>query len=130
MAFKICQTLRPDYLLVEVLGTYEAAGAVDLFPLVLSTCRLNAADKVLIDYRRMDGDLTDGGKAVYALAILQQYQGHLADGGKPLRVAYLGQPHQVSPDEPGAVIAKQRDLPFRVTTDLGEALSWLGVQEV
>jgi hypothetical protein len=69
--------------------------------LVLSACRLTSVDTVLIDYQRMGGDQTLGDQALYALEIAEQYAQHLANGGNPLRVAYVGQPHHVSADHPG-----------------------------
>lgn len=129
MAFKICQTLRPQYLLVEVFGTYDGSSAVELLPLVLSACRLNATDKVLIDYRRMEDQQTVGDRAAYALEISALYESYLADGGTPLRIAYLGTTSQVGPFDPGSIIAQQKALPFHSTTNLDDALSWLRVEE-
>lgn len=93
---------EPTYLRVEVSGLYDLQDAIARFPLVISACRLTGLNKVLVDFRRLQGDIAATEKAVYSLEVREQYMRHLATGGERLRIAYLGAVPQVSTYEPGA----------------------------
>jgi hypothetical protein len=118
---------EPTHLRVEVTGTFDLQDAMARFPLVISACRLTGLTKVLIDSRRMQGDIAATEKAIYSLEVREQYLHHLASGGEPLRVAYLGSAPRVSTYEPGQELAERENLPFLTTTELEDAMLWLGV---
>jgi hypothetical protein len=122
-------TQKVDHLQVDVSGTYDMREAIDRFPLVIAACRLTGLDKALIDFRQLEGETAAIQKLIYAIEVTEYYQKHLDSGGQPLRIAYLGQAPLVSTYEPGLDLARQEQLPFTLTTDLDEALSWLGVED-
>ena len=119
---------EPTHLRVEVTGVYDMNDAIARFPLVISACRLTGRNKVLIDFRRLRGDIAAIEKVIYSESIKEQYAQHLEYGGEPLRVAYLGAAHQVSTYEPGLELAESEGLPFTLTTEMEDAMRWLGVK--
>jgi len=129
MALQVNLIQKPDYLYVEVSGVYEMQDAIYKFPLVISTCRLLGLDKALIDFRQLEGNIAATEKIIYAEGILDHYKLHLSSGGRPLRIAFVGKAPQVSTYEPGIDIANSEGIPFTLTTDLEESLSWLEAEK-
>ena len=127
MALEVELIKKADYLLVNVSGTYDMEEAVEKFPLVLSSCRRNYLNKALIDYRLLKGRIDATQKLIYALGVKDHYELHLNSGGQPLQIALLGSPSHVTSYDPGMELAKSEDLPFMLTSDIDEALKWLGI---
>jgi hypothetical protein len=127
MTLDVNITQKADHLQVDVSGTYDMREAIDRFPLVIAACRLTGLDKALIDFRQLEGETAAIQKVIYAIEVIEYYQKHLDSGGQPLRIAWLAP--LVSSYEPGLDLARQEQLPFTLTSDLDEALSWLGVED-
>ncbi len=126
MAIDLKTTHHDCCLEVLVSGVFETQDAVDRFPELLSLCRKTGQRRVLIDYREMTGIPTSTEKTLYAFGIQDIYMTHLATGGQPMMVAYVGRPSQVSSFEPGVEVARSNDLPFRLFTSRDDAIAWLG----
>jgi len=125
MEVKIIQ--HDKYLEVLVWGNYTLEEAVDRFPGVISTCRLSGVPKVLIDYRKLQGDIAAIQKIIYAAEIVDIYNTHLASGGQKLKIAYLGSAPMVSTYEPSLEIAKTLGIPFKLFMNIKDAQEWLQI---
>ncbi|MFC1563570.1 hypothetical protein ACFL6G_01480 [candidate division KSB1 bacterium] len=125
MALEVNFIPNTDYLLVNVSGIYDMPGTVDEFALVISTCRKKNHNKVLIDYRQLDGDIAATEKMIYTMKIIDLLKTHYKSGGQQLFIAFLGKIPQISTFEPGADLADQEGWPYILTKDIDEALSWL-----
>lgn len=111
-----------------VTGHYDTQQAIDAFPHVLSICRLKGLSKILIDFRKISGVPAATEKIIYAYGILDHYDKHTTTGGQELMVAYVGRPPQISTYQPGLEIAKERNMPFEVFTDMTACYQWLGIE--
>jgi hypothetical protein len=96
----------------------------------MHTCRLTDLSKVLIDYRKLHGEIFAIQKIIYAQTTIDQYKKHLASGGKKLQIAYAGKAPQVSTYKPGLEFAESEGIKeVIVTDDINEAFEWLGVKK-
>jgi len=112
-------------LLVSVSGQFDAHEAVGKFTNILYYCRGNSLDQVLIDFRSMDSNIFSTAAILYAHNISRQYQKHVADGGLPLRIAYVA-PTGIVIDEVGALgILRDAGLEVLYTLNLPDAVNWL-----
>ena len=75
------------YVDVLVGGEFDLQETIDRFPLVLSACQLSGASKVLIDFRRLNGDIYAIHKMIYAQKIIDQVKNYARTGGKALQLA-------------------------------------------
>ncbi len=117
-----------EYLEIIVTGMYDMEEAIDKFPLVLVACRDAKVAKVLIDFRKLGGEVHATEKVMYAWKIEEHYRNHLSTGGQNLQIAYLGQSPLVSTFEPGVEFAESKGLPFALFEDSRKAIEWLSVK--
>ena len=114
-----------DYLLATVTGGYDLNEAVERFSDVILACRRWGQNRVLIDYRSLDGKIGAIEEIIYATGVGEVYRTHLEAGGVPLRMAFLGNPSFIRSWVPSEDVAKSYDLEAHATLDLDEALEWL-----
>ncbi|OVE81714.1 hypothetical protein BVY04_02665 [bacterium M21] len=117
--------VHDDYLEVDVTGEYDEDEASDKFTQVLLACRKQEKNKILFDYRRLEGDTAAIEKVLYAFTVHEHYEHHLEQGGRPLRLAYLGDEHAVNSFVAGLAMSHQKGAPFLMTHDREEAWEWL-----
>jgi len=126
MAIDIKIIQHNNYIEIVVTGSYDLNEAVNKFPHALDVCRLTGLQKVLIDYRELQGDGGGTEKSLYVFGIENHYQKYLKLGGHELQVAYVAP--MVNSYEPGVDIADKIGLPFKLFDKLNEALEWLSVK--
>ena len=119
-----------EYLEVIASGVFNLEDAIDYMPSVMHACRLNGLSKVLIDYRKLNGDIPVIEKIIFAQETIETYKYHLASRGKELKFAFAGKVPQVSSYKPGLEIAKKEGIQAIVTDDINEAFKWLGVKNI
>lgn len=112
-------------LTVAVTGSYDAEAAVDKFSSILLYCRTYSVDEVLIDFRELAGTGFVTSEIMYAYHIAKLYRQYIADGGEPLRIAYLGPHTYIKGWLPGLGVARAGGLKIIATTELPEAMEWL-----
>lgn len=117
---------RNNYLEVTVSGLYDLNDAVDQFSYVLEECRRLELNKLLIDFRKLDGTESATLKSFYTFGTAEQYYKYLASGGQKLQFVYLAP--VLTTFEPGMEIADQKKLPAKLFDNLNEALKWLNVK--
>jgi len=119
-----------EYVEAIVSGEYDMQEAVNKFPIVLSACQIAGLSKVLIDFRKLHGDIYAVQKIMYTQQVIDQIKDYFASGGKDLQFAYVGKAPQVSTYEPGLEIVEREGIQGIVTDDIDEALKWLGVKNI
>ncbi len=125
MAIDINIIQHNDFLEIVVTGSYDLNDAVNKFPHVLDVCRLTGLQKVLIDYRDLQGEGGGIEKCIYVWGIAEHYQKYLTLGGHELQVAYIRP--KVTDYEPGVEIGNNIGLPFKLFDKPNETHKWLGV---
>ena len=115
-----------DYLEVTVSGFYDLNDAVDKFSYVLEECRRLDLNKLLIDFRELEGTESATLKTLYTFGTAEQYYKYLVSGGHKLKFAYLAP--VVTIFEPGMEIADRKNLPAKLFDNLDKALDWLAVK--
>lgn len=118
-----------EYVEAIVSGEYNMQDAVDKFQPILITCKYTGLSKVLIDYRKLQGDIFALQKIFCAFQTIELIKLYFASKSKDMKLAYLGKIPQVSTYKPGLRIAEIEDIQAIVTVDINEALEWLGVKK-
>ena len=110
-----------EYIEVFISGEYDMQEAVDKFLLVLDACKMNGRLKVLIDYRKLQGEIYATQKVFYAEQVISKIKNYFALEGKGLQIAYVGKAPQVSTYEPSLEVAEREEIQAIVTEDINEA---------
>ena len=116
---------RDSYLYARAAGPSELAAAKEFFQQILSACKKHNISNVLYDCRLAEG----------AFSTMERYNygAYIADAirksGVVPRFAYVGTEQHIDPDRFGETVAVNRGVVLKVTTDLCEALDWLGVED-
>jgi len=82
--------------------------------------------RVLIDLRRLEGEGSATLQIIYRQRVTALYRQHVAEGGGPVRIAYLGSPNFIRDWKPGPNDPGRAGLEVIATTDPAEAVGWLG----
>lgn len=120
---KVEVTQNADYLEFIVTGTYDLESAIAKFPLVIAACRQTGKSKVLIDHRDLAGEIMLTQELLYAHRAGEFHQEHLAAGGQPLKIAFVG--HKTLSDAVTNAIGNTYGLDGIVTSDYMAAIEWL-----
>lgn len=126
MAIEIQIIQHSGFLEIIVTGSFDLNDALYKFPHVLDVCRLTGLEKVLIDYRELEGGGGGTEKSLYAFGIVDHYKKYLKQGGSELQFAYLAP--TITSYEPGAEIGQQSEFPMKLFDKHNDALEWLGVK--
>ena len=118
-----------EYVEANVSGEYDMQEAVDKFPIILITSQIAGLSKILIDFRKLHGNIYAVQKILYTLQVIDKVKNYFASRGKDMQFAYVGKAPQVSTYEPGLEIAEQEGMQAIVTDDINEAFEWLGVKK-
>jgi hypothetical protein len=113
----------PDYLYVEVAGTFALKDAMDLLGAAMDERTGGGYLKVLADVRGMTGPIP-----LIDRYELGQYLGRYRDSS--VKTALLCLPEQMMPDKFLENVARNTGALYLVTADIGEALEWLGVRDL
>lgn len=120
---KVSVRQKDTYLEFIVTGTYDLDTAVGKFPLVITACRQTEISHALIDYRQLGGEKMATQELLYAHRVGEFYQEHLAHGGQPLKIAFVGD--ESLPDTIGQAIGKTYGLESLITNNYQAAVDWL-----
>ena len=116
---------KPEYLYVNVTGQYDLEEAIERFTEVILACRQHDLNKVLVDYRTLEGETAKVQEIIYAMRAGEIYRQHLTAGGGSLKMAYVSSDTQILSWTPGRDMAEKYGLEVFRTTDLNQAIEWL-----
>ena len=120
--------IKDDHLRATVTGSYDAEEAVEEFSRLIAACRKHGLRKVLVDFREIEGERGATERAIYGSEIVALYRMHLDTGGEPLQLAYVGPAVDAEMWNPGMEIAQSSGVNAILTTKMGEAREWLGIE--
>lgn len=124
LQFKLIDTA--DYLLCEVRGEYgNSQDSIDYFLEILLRCRSSAAPRVLIDMREVVGNTSAVEKIIFYEKIIDKYEIYLKFGGSPMKMVFLFNAGRIDEYNPGLNVAKRRNFPAIVESDLQRSIDWL-----
>jgi len=129
MPLEVDIIMHKECLEVIVSGDYDIQEAIDEFSSVLSACKITGLSKVLIDFRKLHGEIYSIQKIIYSLQIVGQVKDYFASKGKDLQFAYVGKTPQVNKYKPGLEIAEREGIQAITSIDINEAFEWLGVKK-
>lgn len=118
---------KDAYIEFTVTGTYDLQRAIEKFPLVIMACRQTGISKAWVDYRGLAGEIMLTQSLLYAHRAGEFHQEHLSSGGRPLRIAFVG--NERMPENISEAIGKTYGLEGIVTSDYQEAVDWLCVDD-
>jgi hypothetical protein len=129
MAVKIKIIEHRAFLEVLATGQHDLQDTVDKLLSVFSVCRTSDKSKVLIDFHKMKDRGGSEQKLIYTHYFKEHYDGHLAAGGKELKVAYFDTRHRTGTYNPGLEAAKALGLSIDLFASRRDALIWLCGEE-
>jgi hypothetical protein len=129
MSMNMSIEVRSDYLNVLVTGAFDLQIALDLLGEILAASIQHKLPRILIDYRELQAippAMTED--YIYAASATQLIQKYVDVAGSPPRLAYLAPKTILEDGEYGTrVAAAYGFFDVKRTTDMDEALEWLGV---
>ena len=129
MSMHISINAKEDYLYVQVTGTYDLALALDLLEEVLIESVHHQLPRLLIDYRQLQKTFSMTDTYIYAASGAKLVQKYKDGHSQPLRIAYLAPESILADGEYGVEVAADYGFPeAKRTTNIDEALAWLGVR--
>ncbi len=118
---------KPDYLLITVRGGFDLQSAKETSRHSLKLLESHKQSKALVDIRNMTGPLSTMERYDYATFLAEIHAQHVLATGAPLQVAYVGSESVIDPGRFGETVAANRGVHIKATTEMSEALAWLGV---
>lgn len=113
---------KSKYLHVEVSGVFNFQRAKDFFDTIVAECTKREQSKVLIDGRKMEGELS-----ILYLYDLGKYLARVRT--QAISFAIVGTEEVLLPDRFLETVASNLGAIVLVTTDIDKALQWLGVSD-
>lgn len=128
MSLEVEVIQHEEYVEAIVSGEFDLQDAVDKFPIIIITCKISGLSKVLIDYRKVQGDIFALQKIICSFEAIEQIKVYFASKSRNMQFAYLGKTPQVNSYKPGLELAGKAGIKAIVTVDINEAYEWLGVK--
>jgi len=110
---------QPGHLCAIVSGKFDREQIPDVLKEIFDASSRHGLRKILIDARTIEGEIS----------LMARYDlGRIAAElqREPVRLAIVASEKQVWPERFAENVANNRGLPTKVTTDMAEALAWLG----
>ena len=117
--------LLPTHIHVTGEGSYVLADAVQIIGEALATASAHGQPRIFIDARKITGNLSIMQRFEFGEAVAQLYSCRPA--GCAALIALVGNEPLLDPSRIGETVALNRAVPVKATTDIKEALSWLGI---
>lgn len=114
---------QATYLDVTVTGAFELDEAIEGFQQILDGCRATGLTAALVDFSGIVWKQSATFRVMFAMSARERYDRYLADGGKRMRMAFLGGERSFLSWQPGVEIAAAPGL--GTFTDRDAALAWL-----
>ena len=112
-------------LVVSVTGDFDVDDSVTKFESILLFCRTSALHQVLIDFRALEWESFATAELLYAFNVAGMYERYLAEGGEPLKMAYVGPSSSGTNSAPAVRVARESGMDVILTSELSEATDWL-----
>lgn len=122
MDFNIIITQEKDYLLVKIQGIINHKNNLQLFKDAIEMSKKENILKILVDVSECTGILTviqryEISEHIFKLLWQGEY--------KPIRFAVYGNEPLIDPERFGQIVANNRSILLKATTEKDEAIKWL-----
>lgn len=114
---------EPGHTRLDVAGEYEAGAAIKILQAGIEAALAQGHKKLLVDARQVRGNPKTMQRFELGESIARFY--HDKRGPDFLRAAIVANEPVVDPERFGQLVANNRGLPLKVTTDFDEALRFL-----
>jgi hypothetical protein len=121
MRYEIRQ--EADHTRIDVAGEYEASEAIRILETGIEAALAQGNRRLLVDARQLKGNPRTMQRFELGESIARYY--HEKRGTDFIRLALVGNLPLVDPERFGEIVANNRGLPLKVTTDFEEALRFL-----
>ena len=116
----------PTHIHVIGEGSYVLADAVQIIGAALAAANAHGQPRILIDARKITGNLTVMQRFEFGEAVAQLYSCRPA--GCAALIALVANEPLLDPGRFGETVAVNRAVPVKATTDMREAVEWLKIQ--
>lgn len=117
--------VEPTHILITCAGSYDQTEAEQIFCMAFETAARQKVQRLLFDCRKVTGELSTMDRfdlAEYvSMLVLERTD------AESVRIAIVGDEPLVDPSRFGETVAVNRGVTGKVTTDLNEAMEWLGI---
>jgi len=127
MSIKINISVEADHILVTANGVYKHFDALELMRMAIGVATREKIPKILIDVRKIVGEISTMER--YDLAVLISQLVQQQTGIPFIKIAMVGNKPIIDANRFGETVAVNRGVQGIATTDLNEALKWLGVNQ-
>jgi len=112
-----------DHTRIDVAGEYEPSSAIKILKAGIEAALAQGFHKLLVDARQLTGNPKTLQRFELGESVARFY--HDTRGPDFIRVALVGHEPLIDKERFGQVVANNRGLPVKVTTDFEEALRFL-----
>ncbi|MCG6976422.1 MAG: hypothetical protein LJE56_08465 [Acidiferrobacterales bacterium] len=127
MKLRIEYQLKEKYLDVVIEGIYDLPEAKTLLIETIDYAIQHNQDRILVDYRNIEGGATLTQSFDYVTFLVTQFRKKINENGiSGMRMAYVGRDPM---GKFGEMVATNRGVAGKYTTDVNEAIEWLSAEE-
>ncbi len=119
---------KGTYLYAVLSGTYTLSEAKSLAFRAFDICKEYNLTKILFDARTLHGSPTIMERYEYVTSIVEAVQQKFASNLGAMKFAFVGYTPLIDPHKFGETVATNRGLNVKVTSDLAEACTFLGIE--
>jgi hypothetical protein len=112
-----------DHTRIDVAGEYEAGAATRILEAGIEAALAQGNRRLLVDARQLTGNPRTMQRFELGESLARYY--HEKRGKDFIRLAIVGNVPLIDPERFGEIVANNRGLPIKVTTDIEEALRFL-----
>jgi hypothetical protein len=128
MALRYTMRVEGAVFVVSVAGTVDAESAREAYGRVVRACTDGGHTSMLVDVRQARGELSTLDRFDFGKFVAQQNTEAEGRLGAQLRVALVARPPLADPALFGQLVAANRGASITVTSDMDEALRWIGLE--
>lgn len=125
MGISYAITVLPTHILVTGTGNYDLAEVERALDKVLAVASAHQQPKILIDVRKMTGNLSLAQRYEFGEMIAKLYSRQ--PPGSFCLIAVVGNEPLLDAEHFGETVAVNRGVPYTATMDMQEALDWLKI---
>jgi hypothetical protein len=118
---------RNGYMLFTVSGPFELIAATEIVMRCVGEQKAHRLTKALSDCRGVTGPISVADRFSFGVHVAELHLEHLFETKEKLKVAFVGTPEVIDPGRLGETVAINRGADVRATTDMREAIAWLGM---
>lgn len=128
-AMEVRTEVRTGYVKVTLVGEFQIEEVQDIGRRTFEICHLSKLAKVLVDARRITGRLSLLDKIDLADSMADRQMEYLVRGNRRLWIAHVVPEGMAEAPKFAETLAANRGARILVTTEMEEALRWLGVDQ-